>query len=386
MIYDFDEKIDRKNTNCEKHDALKKVFGYEDIQGMWVADMDFKTPSFINKEIQKASKNSLYGYSFQSDSLINSIINWQKQRHDFYIDKEELFLTNGVVPSYSACIEAICENDDDEIIVQTPIYPPLLKFVKLNNKKLVLNELINDNGYYRIDYEDLENKINKKTKALCLCSPHNPVGRVWSKEELKKLGDICLKYDIKIISDEIHSDITFEKFIPMATISDDIANITITLNSAGKSFNIAGLNSSYVISKNKALLKKFERVAKKRQINSINYFGLIATQAAYENGASFIDQLNRYLKDNIEFTKNYIQKHNPKIKFHTPQATYLIWLDFNETKLSHETIKEKLLKDAKIGLNDGVSFSSNAKGFFRLNIAVNRSSLKTALEKLCYSF
>ncbi|MGM0519662.1 MAG: MalY/PatB family protein [Campylobacterota bacterium] len=386
MIYNFDEKIDRKNTNCEKHDALKKVFGYEDLQGMWVADMDFKTPKFINEEIIKASQHSIYGYSFQSDALINSIINWQKNRHNFDIKKEELFLTNGVVPSYSACIEALCQDDDDEIIVQTPVYPPLLKFVELNNKKLVLNELINDNGYFKIDYEDLENKITNKTKALCLCSPHNPVGRVWSKDELKKLGDISLKHNIKIISDEIHSDITFKKFIPMATVSEDIADITITLNSAGKSFNIAGLNSSYVISKNRDLLNKFKKVAKKRQINSINYFGLVATKAAYEQGDSFIDQLNSYLKANIEFTKEYIQKNNSKIKFYMPDATYLLWLDFNETNLTHKQIRQKLLKDAKVGLNDGVSFSNTAKGFFRLNVALDRDSLKKGLEKICYAF
>ncbi len=386
MKFNFDEKIDRKNTNCEKHDALKKVFGYEDLQGMWVADMDFKTPDFINEKIQKAASNSLYGYSFQSDELIDSIINWQKDRHNFHIKKEELFLTNGVVPSYSACIEALCDEDDDEIIVQTPVYPPLIKFVELNNKKLVLNELINDNGYYKIDFEDLERKITKKTKALCLCSPHNPVGRVWSKDELLKLGSICLKHNIKIISDEIHSDITFKKFIPIASISEEIANITITLNSAGKSFNIAGLNSSYVICKNKALLNRFKKVAKKRQINSINYFGLVATKAAYENGGSFINQLNEYLLQNIKFTEDYIKEHNPKIKFYKPEATYLIWLDFRETNLNHEEIKQTLLTKAKVGLNDGVSFGNIGKGFFRLNVALDRKSLEKGLSKICYAF
>ncbi|GGD42200.1 cystathionine beta-lyase [Malaciobacter pacificus] len=383
--YNFEEKVDRKNTNCAKWDGLDKYFGYEDLNPLWVADMDFKTPSFINDAIIKAANNSIYGYSIVSDELLNSIVSWQKNQHNWEINKEEIFMTNGVVPSYSACIEAFSDIGD-EVIVQTPIYPPLYKCVTQNNRKVVVNELKNDNGYYSMDFEDLKSKITNKTKILALCSPHNPVGRVWNKEELKQLAQICIDNNIIIIADEIHSDITFKKFTPIASINEEIANQTLTLNSAGKTFNIAGLNTSYAISKNLSILGKFKKEAIKREINSVNFFGLIATQAAYENGANFVKQLNEYLKLNIEFAKNYLEKNNSKIKFYIPEATYLLWLDFKNTNLSHNEIKNKLLTKAKVALNDGVSFGSNGNNHFRLNVAVNQNALEIALNQMLKEF
>ena len=383
--YNFDEIIDRKNTNCAKYDGLKKYFGYEDLNPLWVADMDFKTPSFINDEILKAAQNSLYGYSIDSNEVYDSIIKWQKNQHSWEINKEEIFMINGVVPAYSACIEAFSDMGD-EVIVQTPIYPPLYKCVKANNRKVVVNELINTNGYYTMDFEDLEKKISSKTKILALCSPHNPVGRVWSKEELVKLANICIKNNIIIVSDEIHSDITFKKFTPLASISKEIANQTITLNSAGKTFNIAGLNCAYAISKNNDLLEKFKEIALKREINSINFFGYLSTKAAYENGEDFVEQLKDYIMKNILFTKNYFKKKHMKIDFHIPEATYLLWLDFSRTNLDHESIKKLLLTKAKVALNDGVSFSNKQNTHFRLNTALSQKALEVALNQLLPSF
>ena len=384
--YNFDEKINRKNTNCAKYDGLKKYFGYEDLNPLWVADMDFKTPAFINDAIINAAKNSLYGYSIDSDALYESIINWQNTQHNWQINKEDIYMINGVVPAYSACIEAFSE-ENDEVIVQTPIYPPLFKCVNANNRKVVVNELKKDeNGYYTMDLEDLEKKITSKTKILALCSPHNPVGRVWSKDELEKLANICIKHNIIIVSDEIHSDITFKKFTPLASISQKIANQTITLNSAGKTFNIAGLNSAYAISKNQDLLNKFKKIAQKREIQSINFFGYIATKAAYDNGAIFVEELKKYLLSNIEFTKNYFEKNSIKINFFQPEATYLLWLDFSGFNLSHNEIKNKLLIGAKLALNDGVSFGSNGNEYFRLNLALSQKALEIALNQLSKEF
>ena len=380
--YNFDEEINRKNTNCAKYDGLKKYFGYEDLNPLWVADMDFKTPSFINDAIINAAKNSLYGYSIDSDEIYQSIINWQNTQHNWQINKEDIYMINGVVPAYSACIEAFSE-ENDEVIVQTPIYPPLFKCVNANNRKVVVNELKKDeNGYYTMDLEDLESKITPKTKILALCSPHNPVGRVWSKDELEKLANICIKHNIIIVSDEIHSDITFKKFTPLSSISKEIANQTITLNSAGKTFNIAGLNSAYAISKNQDLLNKFKKIAQKREIQSINFFGYIATKAAYDNGAIFVEELKKYLLSNINFTKDFFEKNNIKIDFGIPEATYLLWLDFSKINLSHEEIKELLLRKAKIALNDGVSFGNNGNKYFRLNCALSKKALNTALIQL----
>ena len=384
--YNFDEEINRKNTNCAKYDGLKKYFGYTDLNPLWVADMDFKTPDFINNAIIDAAKNSLYGYSIDSDEIYESIINWQKNQHQWNINKEDIYMINGVVPAYSACIEAFSE-ENDEVIVQTPIYPPLFKCVNVNNRKVVVNELKKDeNGYYTMDLEDLESKITPKTKILALCSPHNPVGRVWSKDELEKVADICIKHNIIIVSDEIHSDITFKKFTPLASISKEIANQTITLNSAGKTFNIAGLNSAYAISKNQDLLNKFKKVAQKREIQSINFFGYVATKAAYENGAIFVKELKKYLLSNIEFTKNYFEKNSIKINFFQPEATYLLWLDFSSFNLSHNEIKNKLLIGAKLALNDGVSFGSNGNKYFRLNLALSQKALEIALNQLSKEF
>ena len=384
--YNFDEEINRKNTNCAKYDGLKKYFGYTDLNPLWVADMDFKTPDFINNAIIDAAKNSLYGYSIDSDEIYQSIINWQTTQHNWQINKEDIYMINGVVPAYSACIEAFSE-ENDEVIVQTPIYPPLFKCVNANNRKVVVNELKKDeNGYYTMDLEDLEKKITSKTKILALCSPHNPVGRVWSKDELEKLANICIKYNIIIVSDEIHSDITFKKFTPLASISQKIANQTITLNSAGKTFNIAGLNSAYAISKNQDLLNKFKKIAQKREIQSINFFGYIATKAAYDNGAIFVEELKKYLLSNIEFTKNYFEKNSIKINFFQPEATYLLWLDFSGFNLSHNEIKNKLLIGAKLALNDGVSFGSNGNEYFRLNLALSQKALEIALNQLSKEF
>ncbi len=383
--YNFDEVINRKNTNCAKWDGLHRYFGYEDLNPLWVADMDFKTPDFINDEIVKAAKNGFYGYSIDTDDLYKSIINWQKNQHDWSIDKEDIFMVNGVVPAYSACIEAFSEIGDD-VIVQTPVYPPLFKCISANNRNIIINELKNDNGYYTMDLEDLERKITPKTKILALCSPHNPVGRVWSKEELEKLADICIKKDIIIISDEIHSDITFKKFTPLASISEKIAMKTITLNSAGKTFNIAGLNCAYAISKNSFILERFKKISHKREIHAINFFGYISTKAAYENGAKFVEELKDYILDNFIFIKKYIEENNLKVDFKIPEATYLIWLDFKQTNLSHEEIKELLLRKSKLALNDGVSFGNNGNKYFRLNAALSKKALEIALNQLSVSF
>lgn len=383
--YNFDEVVNRKNTNCAKYDGLKRYFGYEDLNPLWVADMDFKTPSFINDAIIDAAKNSLYGYSIDSDEIYQSIINWQNTQHNWQINKEDIYMINGVVPAYSACIEAFSE-EGDEVIVQTPIYPPLFKCVTANNRKVVINELKNDNGYYTMDLEDLESKITSKTKILALCSPHNPVGRVWSKDELEKLANICIKHNITIVSDEIHSDITFKKFTPLASISKEIANQTITLNSAGKTFNIAGLNCAYAISKNKDILNKFKKIAQKREIQSVNFFGYIATKAAYENGVVFVEELKEYLLSNIKFTKEFFEKNSLKIDFFPPEATYLLWLDFSKFNLSHDEIKNILLTKSKIALNDGVSFGYNGNKYFRLNLALSQKALEIALNQIFEEF
>lgn len=385
MIYNFDEKIDRKNTNCVKYDTLEKYFGYKDLQPLWVADMDFKTPKEINDAILKKASQGIYGYATPTKKSFELIQSWMKKRHSWKINTSDIILVNGVVPAYSAAIEAFSEIGD-EIIVQTPVYFPLFKSVEANNRVLVTNPLKEENGYYTMDLEDLKSKITPKTKILTLCSPHNPVGRVWSKEELEELAKICIKHNIMIISDEIHADIVFKKFTPLASISKEISNITLTLNSPGKTFNIAGLNCAYAISENPKIKKAFDKEIKKREIHSINVFAFCALEAAYEFGEVWLEELLEYLNKNINFTKEYLKNNNSKINFLEPEATYLLWFSFKNFSISHVKVKQKLLKDSKLALNDGISFGAQGEGYFRLNCALRREELERALSKIVTSF
>lgn len=379
IIYDFDEIIKRKNTQCAKYDGLEHYFGQKNLSPLWVADMDFKTPSFVNEAIINRALHGVYGYGIITPELQNSVKHWMFKQHQWNIDTSWLTFLNGVVPAYSASIEAFSEIGD-EIIVQTPVYFPLFNCVKHNKRKIIYNPLKEQNGYYTMDLEDLKAKITPKTKILTLCSPHNPVGRVWSKKELKSLADICLENNIKIISDEIHADLVFKKFTPMASLSEKISNITLTLNSAGKTFNLAGLNCAYAICENKKMKKAFDNVVKTREIQSINVFGTIATQTAYEKGDIWLEQLLTYLKKNIEATKVLLESTN--IKFQEPEATYLIWLDFRAYPLTHTLIKEQLLNSAKIALNDGISFGENGSKHFRLNVALPSKKLNLYLKNI----
>lgn len=384
-MYNFDEIVDRKNTNCAKYDALDTYFGYEDLQPLWVADMDFKTPDVVNDAIIKRAAHGVYGYAKPTSKTYSLVQNWMKKRHNWDIDTSWVTFVNGVVPAYSAAIEAFTEVGD-EVIVQTPVYFPLFQSVKANNRKLIRNSLKEEDGYYTMDLEDLKSKITPKTKLLTLCSPHNPVGRVWDKEELEELAKICIDNNIIIISDEIHADLVFKKFIPLASISKEISNITLTLNSAGKTFNIAGLNCSYAISENQEILEKFKNECTKRELNSINVFGYTAFEAAYEFGEEWLDELLVYIKSNITFTKEYLAKSDTKIEFLEPEATYLLWLNFKKSNKKHVNLKKILLEEAKVALNDGRSFGVEGDSYFRLNCALPKQNLETALCKLVTHF
>jgi cystathionine beta-lyase len=372
-MINFDEIIDRNNTQCAKYDGMEKYFNVSGAFPLWVADMDFKTPACVNDAIIKRAQHGIYGYGIITSTLKQSVVAWMQQQHHYSIQSQWLSFLNGVVPAYSACIEAFSEVDD-EIIVQTPVYFPLFNSIKHNNRKVVYNPLKNDNGYYTMDLEDLKAKITPKTKILTLCSPHNPVGRVWSKEELEALAKICMEHNLIIISDEIHADLIFEKtFTPMGSISKEIEQRTVTLNAAGKTFNIAGLNCAYAICANETLKSKLDKIIQQREIGSINVFGTVAMQAAYEEGKPWLKALLPYLNSNIQAVQEALQ--NTKIRFNPPEATYLLWLDFSAYKLPHEIIKKMLYDEAKVVLNDGKSFGRNGCFFFRLNVATQKEQL-----------
>ncbi|RXJ86336.1 MalY/PatB family protein [Arcobacter sp. CECT 8985] len=385
-IYNFDEHVNRKNTDCVKYDGLKKLFNVEDAKPLWVADMDFKTPDFILDDLKKSFDKQILGYPIITSKTSNSIISWYKRRHNIScIEESDISYTTGVVTALSACIEALSQ-EDDEVIIQTPVYFPFFSVVKNNNRKLILNELKNKNDYYTIDFDDLKKKITNKTKLLILCSPHNPVGRVWNKEELEELAKICYENNIIIISDEIHSDLVFKKFTSILHLDKKYHDNIVLLNSPSKTFNIAGLKSSYIITKNDTIKKHIDKILEKRHIGSINIFGIESIASAYNKGEEWLEMLLNYLKNNILTLEQYVEKSNLKIKFNSPEATYLIWLNFSEVIDTHENIQKRLLNNCKLVLNDGITFGKEGKKYFRLNIALPNDELLESLELLNYEF
>ncbi|NLC03478.1 MAG: putative C-S lyase, partial [Tissierellia bacterium] len=290
MAYDFDKIINRQGTNSVKWDNLMEVFGREDILPLWVADMDFRAPDEVIEALQEKLNHGIFGYNIKSDSLYNSIISWMKKRYNWDIKKEWISFTPGVVPALNIAVREFAK-EGDNIVIQPPVYPPFFRVLENNAVEANLNPLIYKDDNFVMDYDSLEKSIDSKTKAIILCNPHNPVGRVWSKEELSKLGEICLKHNLLIVSDDIHSDLTFKghRTTPIATISEELAQNTITLLAPSKTFNIAGLATSVAIIPNEELRNKFERGIEKLEIGKVTTFGGTALEAAYTSGEQWLD-------------------------------------------------------------------------------------------------
>lgn len=381
MKTDFDTFINRSNTNCTKYDGLERVFGVKNALPLWVADMDFATPKFVLDAINEKLSQQILGYEEISDDWFNAIIGWQK-RNGLNICSSKIAYSPGVVVSLALCVEAFSEIGD-EIIVQPPVYYPFFSVIKDNGRKIIENNLIEKAGKYYIDFDDLKSKITNKTKMIFLCSPHNPIGRIWSPEELNELGQIASKFGIKIISDEIHSDLVFEPFCSMAKF-DQFQDLVMILNSPSKTFNLAGISSSYVISNNKKMLNDFKKVQKAKGLHA-NSFSYISTIAAYQNGSDWLANLLNYLTDNFHAVDDFFSENLPQINAKQPNATYLMWLDFKQTKLNNSQIVDILLNDAKVALNDGRTFGQNGEGFMRMNVALQRSRLIEGLDKIATS-
>ncbi|OFX50001.1 MAG: cystathionine beta-lyase [Bacteroidetes bacterium GWA2_30_7] len=385
--YNFDEIINREKTNSVKYDLRSKLFGKADVIPMWVADMDFKTPDFIVEAIRKRTEHEIFGYTFRSEGFCNSIINWIQKRHGWTIEKEWISFSPGVVPALNILVQSLTK-PGDKIIVQPPVYFPFFGAVENNGRKMVENQLKLVNGRYEIDFEHLESVIDTDVKMLLFCSPHNPCSRVWTKEELEKIGDICLKNNILIVSDEIHSDLVFKpnKHFPTASISKQISDITITCIAPSKTFNLAGLHTSAVICRNKELLKKYNKFLEDFHLSGGNIFGFEALEAAYNQGDGWLNQLLEYLQSNINFVDDYLQQNIPKIKLIKPEATFLLWLDFRELKLTNKEIKKLLIEKAGVALFDGRIFGKGGEGFQRMNIGCPKEVLEKVLINLKVEF
>lgn len=385
-LYDFDAVLERGGTDCVKYDLRKETFGKEEVLPMWVADMDFATPDFITKAIAERTLHPVYGYSVMSDEYYNSIIQWVKARHLWEIQRDWISFTPGVVPAVNFAIHAFT-NEGDGIIIQPPVYFPFADSIKQNNRKVLENQLLLKDGRYTIDFDDLEKKAGE-AKMILLSSPHNPVGRCWSPEELKKLGEICVRNQVIIISDEIHNDLIIpgHRHTPTASLSDEIAEMTITCIAPSKTFNLAGLSTSSVIIQNSALREKFVKFSKQIHISHGNLFGYVASVAAYQAGASWVDQLMKYIKGNFDYLSSFLKSELPGIGVVDLEATYLAWIDFRKTGLSDKEIRRKLVFEAGLGLSPGAIFGQGGQGFQRMNLAAPKKTIETASENLKKAF
>ena len=383
MKYDFDKVIKRKGTDSKKWNSLTADYGSEELLPMWVADMDFQSPPEVLDALKERVEHGIFGYPYIGDNVYDSIINWAKKRYDWNIKKEWIFFTPGVVVGLNVAIGGIGESGDN-VVVQTPVYPPFFRVLENNERKVNINPIKFDGKDFVMDFENLEENIDDKTKIMMLCNPHNPVGRAWSKEELTRLGDICIKNDMTIISDEIHCDLTLKgtKHIPIASISDELADRTITLMSPGKSFNVAGLFTSIAIVPNQELRGMMNISLEKMEIEKVSTFGAVGLEAAYSEGENWLNEALIYIEDNIDFAIDYLNENIPEIKVVKPDATFLLWLDFTEIEKTNDEINDALLNEGKIILNDGRPYGEGGEGYFRLNIGCPRVTLEEGLSRI----
>jgi cystathionine beta-lyase len=382
MNYSFDEIIDREGTACVKWDLRDKVFGNPDVLPMWVADMDFKTPDFITNAVIQRASHPVYGYSYRTEGYYTSIINWMKSHHGWTIERDWISFSPGVVPVLYMATLAFTE-PGDKVLIQTPVYPPFFDAVQKNDRQLVFNPLILNKNRYEIDFEDLDRKL-PEVKMMIISNPHNPVGRVWTKDELLEIGRLCLKHKVLLISDEIHCDLVFNayKHIPTASLSPEISDNTITCIASSKTFNTAGLSTSNVVASNKGLREKLDKVIQSVHIDSGNLFGSVASEAAYTHGEEWHRLLIGYLESNVNIIRSFLKEKLPAIKLIEPEGTYLLWLDFRELGMPQPELVRFLIHDARLGLNDGTAFGTDGTGFMRINIGCPKSMLLEGLHRL----
>jgi cysteine-S-conjugate beta-lyase len=385
--YDFDEIVDRSGTDCIKYDALPHFFGADDILPVWVADTDFRTPDFIMEAIRKRLEHEVLGYTFRGKPFYNSIIQWVKQRHNWDIQKEWISFSPGVVSALTVAVMSFT-GPGDKVVVQPPVYFPFFESIRGMNRVIVENPLKLTPGRFYFDLEDLEKKTDGGTPMLILCSPHNPGGMVWKKEELEAVAEICSRKNILVVSDEIHADLLFngQKHTPWAMVSEQAASNSIICMAPSKTFNIAGLSTSFVVIPNPVLRKSFNKQMQTLHIDMGNIPGTVALEAAYTKGEEWSKQMMEYVEGNFIFLEEFFTVHLPKVKVMKPEATFLVWLDFREYGLNDRQLSEWLIGKAKVGLNNGARFGTGGDGFQRINIGCPRQVLKNALERIYNAF
>ncbi len=432
MKFNFNEKVDRSKNHAAKWEEMGGKFGSNDLLPMWIADMDIKTAPEIVEAIKEKAEQAIFGYVYRPASYYETAAAWCEKRFGYKIDPKTLIHSPGVVPSMNMLVKMLTK-EDEKVLIQIPVYPPFAASVKTGKRTLVTNELIKDengyytidfedlekklsdekvtlmippfaasvktgkrtlvtnelikdeNGYYTIDFEDLEKKLSdEKVTLMILCNPHNPVGRVWKKEELQKIGDLCVKYNVRILADEIWRDLVLPGYshTPIASLSREIENITITCFSPTKTFNIAGLQASFAVFPREEEWKAFDNELGEMDIKRNNPFSLVGFEAAYNHGEEWLSELLAHLDGNAQYVVDFVKERLPEIKTVKPEGTYLMWLDFNGLNITPEEITDMLIKDAKVAMNDGASFGVNGKGFARMNIACPRYMVEDAMARI----
>ena len=383
--YNFDEIIDRKGTNAIKVDALKERYGDAGLIPLWVADMDFRSAQEIIDAIVERAKHGVFGYTSASQEYYNSIANWVGKYHNWKIEQEWISFVPGVVKGIAFVVDAFSQKGDN-IIIQPPVYHPFRIVPTLHERTIIDNSLVLISGRYYMNVEGLKRLITPACKILILCNPHNPAGRVWHKQELSDIAEICYDNNILVIADEIHADLTFEKqghkHIPFASVSEKAAQNSITFMAPSKTFNIAGVVSSFAVVPNEGMRKKFFAYLERSELADGHIFAYLATQVAYEKGEEWLEQVKDYVWDNITFVDEYLKNNIPQIKVMIPDASYLVWLDCRGLQLSQPELEKLFIKEAKLALNTGTMFGVVGEGFMRMNVGTSRKILEKALDNL----
>lgn len=381
---DFDSVIDRKKTNCLKYDFAKRRGMPEDVLPLWVADMDFRTSSYVQDALNRQIEHGIFGYSEVQDVYFEAVRGWMKRHYDWEVSPKWLIKTPGIVYALAMAVKAFTQPGDG-VLIQLPVYYPFSEVIEDNGRVMVSNTLVyGEDNKYHIDFDDFERKITEgNIKLFFLCNPHNPVGRVWTKEELIRMGDICYKHHVIVVSDEIHADFVFRgKHEVFANLKKQYEEITITCTSPSKTFNLAGLQISNIFIANPQIKRAFRKQIDASGYSQLNVMGLVACEAAYRDGDEWYHAMHRYVRDNITFTKEYVEKNLPGVTMVDHEGTYLVWLDFRGTGLNVEQLDDLIIHKAKLWLDSGKIFGDSGKGFQRINVACPRVVLEDALSRL----
>ena len=382
MKYNFDEIVSRKENNSVKYEESVLHYATNDILPMWIADMDFKTAPQVIEAIEKKLKQGIFGYTYRPKEYFESYKKWQLKRNGYEMDSSLMGFTPGVIPGMRIVLQLITKKDAN-ILISEPVYNPFSQIILNSGRNLLINKLVEENGKYSIDFEDLEEKL-KKADLFILCNPHNPIGKVWTRDELEKIASLCLKHKVMVFSDEIHSDIILgeKKHICFASISKEVEKITTTFMAPSKTFNLAGLQVANILFPNKELLDKYETQLRDMDISRNNAFSIEATMAAFEYAQDWLEELLEYLRGNMKFINDYCRENIPQLKPNMPEATYLCWIDARALNMSDDELIKFLAQKAGVGLTKGSQFGLGGEGFLRMNTAYPRKIIKKALENI----